>query len=185
MLQGLQGHIHLLYSLLSAKTCLGVEFLKHSLSIAQQLRSLVSCRKMKPICLSVDLVSCSARFSLSFLFIPVCKAWQVLQWMRGSLCAWLQQLLIAMYRKWKEKIAAVDDGRAGERWMERCQRIREMMKDSGTETPMMLCSLSFPLSLPTLHDSSINGDTLVSAGQPGLALPFSQDERWSFFSPPT
>lgn len=68
MLEGLRGRVHLLYSLLSAKTSLGVEFAKHSPSIAQQLMSLVSCSKMKPICLSMDVESCFIFFFLS-LFV--------------------------------------------------------------------------------------------------------------------
>ncbi len=94
--------MHLLYSLLSAKTCLSVEFLKHSLSIAQQLRSLVSHRKMKPICVSVDIVSRSTLFFFLFLFYlfvrpgGCCNECMVI-------CAWLQQLLVAMYRKCKER----------------------------------------------------------------------------------
>lgn len=57
--------------------------------------------------------------------------------------------------------------RASERWWKR-----------GTETPIMLC---FPPYLsPPLHDPSISGDTLVPAGQSGLALLFVQNEGWTF-----
>lgn len=42
-------------------------------------------------------------------------------------------------------------------------------------SPALFSSLSFP----PLHDSSISNDTLVPAGQSGLAL-LSQNERWTF-----
>ncbi len=40
--------------------------------------------------------------------------------------------------------------------------------------------LSLFLAHPPVHDSSINNDTLVPAGQSGLALLSSQNERWTF-----
>lgn len=84
------------------------------------------------------------------------------------------------------EIAAVGGRRGGVLWMEGCQRIREMIKErrrNPHDAPLCLSltlSLSLFLSLPPLHDSSINGDTLVAAGQSGLTLLSSQSERWTF-----
>ena len=145
MLRGPSGcfrHTPAAQGFLSAKTYLGVEFLKHCLLISQQLMSLVRYRKMKAICLSWG-------FSFFFLHLFVspsrcCNECKVI-------CAWLQLLLVAMWREreWRDKIAAVDEEGGGRGRGGLDGRMSEDQRDDEgavQKPPCFALSLSFSTS---------------------------------------
>lgn len=130
--------------------------LKHSLPVAQQLMSLVRCRKMKAI---LPQQRCRVFFSRTFLYLESLAGASINS--KGRLCL-VAATACNHVQEMSGKTAAAGEGRGRERWTEECQSIREMMKKGhGNPHHALLSSLS----QPPLHDPSISGDTLVPAGQ--------------------
>lgn len=127
-------------------------------------------------------MQCLSTFFLFILFYQFVRPGRCCNKCKGKLglvaataCSHLQEM--------EGKTAVVGEGRGREWWMEGCQRIREKTKEWHSNPHDALLSLSFPLSLSARHDSSINGGTLVPAGQSGLAL--LSEWEMDLFSPPT